>query len=99
VTNVRSEGRKEVVHTFTAEGVDTNADVEQKIEVKYEERGDLGEVKIEEELREVFGDVEGNGDGGSGEVTVKEEYGTGVGLKDVDALLEVLDRVDGVDEI
>jgi hypothetical protein len=43
---VRSEGRKEVLYTFTAEG-DVGGEGEAVVEVKYEERGDLGEVEVQ----------------------------------------------------
>jgi hypothetical protein len=70
------------------------------VEVKYEILQDESdeevkeEVKLEHEIEAVFANKS------DGEVVVvKEEYGTGVGLSNVEAVLEVLDRVDGSDSI
>lgn len=71
MSNVKAEGRKEVVYTFTAEDEDGMA----KVEVKYEDG--LLSMKEEEVKEEVL-----------------EEPGLGE-----EGVLEVIDRVDGVDAI
>jgi endonuclease-3 len=76
VANIKSEGRKEVVYTFTHD--DEEARNGAKLEVKYEEGTPLREVKEEEEVKE----------------EMLEEPGLGE-----EAVLEVLDQVDGVKEI
>jgi len=76
VANIKSEGRKEVIYTFTHDDEEVQSGA--KLEVKYEEGTPLREVK--DEL-----DVKGE---------VLEEPGLGE-----EAVLDVLDQVDGVKEI
>ena len=83
VTNIKSEGRKEVIYTFTHE--DEEVKLENgggaKLEVKYEEGTPLREVMRED-----------------ADTHVKEEVLEEPGLGE-EGVLEVLDQVDGVKDI
>lgn len=77
VANIKSEGRKEVVYTFTHDD-NRESTSAAKLEVKYEEGSPLREVKDE--------------------LNVKEEILEQPGMGE-EAVLEVLDQVDGVKDI
>lgn len=79
MTNVKAEGRKEVLYTFTAEDGDFGNIA--KVEVKYEEDG---LERMKEESKE---------NGGLTQEEMIEEPGMGE-----EAVLEVLDRIEGVAE-
>jgi hypothetical protein len=85
VTNIKSEGRKEVIYTFTHDDEDAKVEVKEeggaKLEVKYEEGTPLREVKNEGVDSEV-----------------KEEVLEQPGLGE-EGVLDVLDQVDGVKDI
>lgn len=75
VSNVKAEGRKEVVYTFTPEDADPAEMSGATVQIKYEEDG---LVRMKEEVEDVKPDV---------------------CLQTVDAVLDVLDVVDGSKEI
>jgi len=88
VNNVKAEGRKEVLYSFIDEDGETHEGV--KVEAKYkdEETGGMAKVEIK---------YEGGLDTMKEEKEVKEEIVDQPGIGD--GVLEVLDRIDGTEEI
>jgi endonuclease-3 len=81
VSNIKSEGRKEVIYTFTDEDegeVKREGLVRAKVEIGYENDTPMREVKSEDAGLEVKLEVPGIGE---------------------EAVLEILDQVDGSKEI